>query len=43
MRAEVLKSLLLALDECPADADGKAEFRRLIYAVGDRNGAGGIE
>lgn len=33
MRAEVLTDLLAKLDECDADEEAKAEFRRIILAV----------
>jgi hypothetical protein len=38
MRAEVLKDLLVKLDECDAAPDAVAEFRRLIEIVGARHG-----
>jgi hypothetical protein len=39
MRAEVLTDLLAKLDECDADEEAKAEFRRIILAVDAFHGA----
>jgi len=38
MRADVLADLLAKLDDCAAEPDSIAEFRRLIESVGARHG-----
>ena len=38
MRAEVLRDLLAKLNDCTADPDAIAEFRRMIEAVGSAHG-----
>jgi len=38
MRADVLVDLLAKLDDCAAEPDAIAEFRRIIKSVGARHG-----